>query len=82
MEYSSKMYKKIVMIKSLLLHIQAMDHNVGGFTKINRRKCIDKTQRLEPVDGGVDSNGGQRGPHVLHIPHLHCAIVTPGYHLI
>lgn len=82
MEYSSKTYKKIVLIKSLLLHVQAMDHNVGGFTKINRRKCIDKTQRLEPVDGGVDSNGGQWGPHVLHIPHLHCAIVTPGYHLI
>lgn len=82
--YSSKTYETIVtcIIKSLLLHVQAMNHNVGGFTKVNRRKSKDKTQRIEPVDRGVDSNGGQWGPHVLHIPHLHRAIVTPGYHLI
>lgn len=70
------------MIQSLLLYVQAMAHNVRGFTKINRKKCKDKTQRNEPVDRGVDSNGGQWGSHVLHIPHLHCAIITPRYHLI
>lgn len=73
------------MIQSLLLYVQAMAHYVRGFTKRNtqcRRKCKDKTQRNEPVDRGVDSNGGQWGPHVLHIPHLHRAIITPRYHLI
>lgn len=70
------------MIQSLLLYVQAMAHYVRGFTKRNRRKCKDKTQRNEPVDRGVDSNGGQWRPHVLYIPHLHRAVVTPGYHLI
>lgn len=70
------------MIQSLLLYVQAMAHYVRGVTKRNRRKCKDKTQRNEPVDRGVDSNGGQWGPHILHIPHLHRAIITPRYHLI